>query len=172
VYVSNDINGAYIVVYKAGQTAPYETITGIPDTNGLALDKDDSFFVGAEPNGVYEVPKGSTTPTHLTFQGLSFVIGVAVSPKGDLLVGSCSNSQDGEILVYRQGQTKPYRTIRNQLQCPYYIGFGPKGELFAAYLFNGNVAIYKHEAKKPYLGFSEGLEQPTSALSEIWPTLQ
>jgi hypothetical protein len=161
VYVTSGatVGQCYVLVYPKGSSSPSVQINGFDLPVGLAIDKDGNLYVGdALQNVVWEVPKGSTTPSSLNLSGLSDPTGVAIDPANNLWV---SNDQNNTVLGFHLGDTSPFSTITAGLTGPYTLAFERSGKLFVgnSLHYPGNVAGFKKGATTPFE--SIGIPNPT-----------
>ncbi len=118
VYVTSGATAGscYVLVYPKGASTPSEQINGFDLPVGLAIDKDGNLYVGdALQNAVWEVPKGSTTPSKLTLNGLDDPTGVAIDPSNNLWV---ANDANNTALGFHLGDASAFVTITDGLSGP------------------------------------------------------
>jgi serine/threonine-protein kinase len=158
VYVTSGATAGacYVLVYPKGASTPSEQINGFDLPVGLAVDKSGNLYVGdALQNVIWEVPKGSTTPTELSLSGLDDPVGVAIDPKDNLFV---ANNRNNSVLGFHLGDTSAFVTITSGLLGPYSIAFEKTGTLFVgnSLHYPGNVAGFKNGKTTPFESISVG----------------
>jgi len=158
VYVTSGATAGscYVLVYPKGASTPSEQINGFDLPVGLAVDKSGNLYVGdALQNAVWEVPKGSTTPSKLALSGLDDPTGVAIDPSNNLWV---ANDLNNTALGFHLGDTLSFVTITNGLSGPYSIAFERNGTLFVgnSLHYPGDVAGYKSGSTTPFESISVG----------------
>jgi sugar lactone lactonase YvrE len=158
VYVTSGATAGscYVLVYPKGASTPSEQINGFDLPVGLAIDKSGNLYVGdALENVVWEVPKGSTTPSNLNLNGLDDPTGVAIDSSDDLWV---ANDRNNTALGFHLGDTTAYVTITTGLSGPYSIALEKSGTLFVgnSLHYPGDVAGYKSGATTPFESISVG----------------
>jgi sugar lactone lactonase YvrE len=159
VYVTSGstVGSCYVLEFPKGATSPSAQVNGFGLPIGLALDKDENLFVAdATAPAVWEVPKGSTTPTNLGLSGLSDPTGTAVDGSGDLYVAN----YQADVTGYHVGTSSPFTTISDGIKNPYALAFNSHGSLFVAN-YAGYVTAYKKGNDSPYESFSNGMVSPT-----------
>jgi len=158
VYVTSGATAGscYVLVYPKGASTPSEQINGFDLPVGLAIDKSGNLYVGdALQNAVWEVPKGSTTPSKLSLNGLDDPTGVAIDSSNNLWV---ANDQNNTVLGFHLGDTSAFATITTGLFGPYSIALEKTGTLFVgnSLHYPGAVAAYKSGATTPFESISVG----------------
>jgi sugar lactone lactonase YvrE len=158
VYVTSGASAGscYVLVYPKGSSSPSEQIGGFDLPVGMALDKSGNLYVGdALENVVWEVPKGSTTPSNLGLAGLDDPVGLAIDSKNDLWV---ANNRSSTVLGFHLGDTTAFATITSGLSGPYSIAFEKTGTLFvgSSLHYPGDVNAYKSGATTPFETISVG----------------
>jgi sugar lactone lactonase YvrE len=158
VYVTSGATAGscYVLVYPKGASTPSEQINGFDLPVGLAVDKSGNLYVGdALQNAVWEVPKGSTTPSKLALSGLDDPTGVAIDPSNNLWV---ANDANNTALGFHPGDTSPFVTITSGLSGPYSIALEKSGTLFVgnSLHYPGDVAGYKSGSTTPFESISVG----------------
>jgi len=167
VYVTSGATAGscYVLVYPKGASTPSEQINGFDLPVGLAIDKDGNLYVGdALQNAVWEVPKGSTTPSKLTLSGLDDPTGVAIDPSNNLWV---ANDANNTVLGFHLGDTSAFATITDGLSGPYSIALQKTGTLFVGNSLQdpGHVSGYKSGATSPF----ETISIPNPAGLAVYP---
>jgi hypothetical protein len=167
VYVTSGASAGscYVLVYPKGSSSPSAQINGFNLPVGLAVDNGGNLYVGdALQNVVWEVPKGSTTPSALNLTGLDDPTGVAIDPADNLWV---TNDQNNTVLGFHLGQSTPFVTITAGLFGPYSIGFGKRGKLFVgnSLHFPGAVLGFKKGATTSF----ESISIPNPAGIAVYP---
>ncbi len=158
VYVTSgaSVGSCYVLVYPKGASTPSEQINGFDLPVGLAIDASGNLYVGdALQNVVWEVPKGSSTPSKLSLSGLDDPTGVAIDPSNNLWV---ANDQNNTALGFHLGNTTPFVTITSGLSGPYSIAFEKNATLFVgnSLHYPGDVAGYKNGSTTPFESISVG----------------
>ena len=158
VYVTSGAyaGSCYVLVYPRGASTPSEQINGFDLPVGLAIDKSGNLYVGdALQNAVWEVPKGSTTPSKLSLNGLDDPTGLAIDPSNNLWV---ANDQNNTVLGFHLGDTSAFVTITSGLSGPYSIASEKNGTLFVgnSLHYPGDVAGYKSGSTTPFESISVG----------------
>jgi sugar lactone lactonase YvrE len=158
VYVTSGATAGscYVLVYPKGASTPSEQINGFDLPVGLAIDKNGNLYVGdALQNAVWEVPKGSTTPSKLSLSGLDDPVGLAIDPSNNLWV---ANNQNSTVLGFHLGDTSPFVTITSGLSGPYSIAFEKSGTLFVgnSLHYPGDVVGYKSGSTAQFESISVG----------------
>ncbi len=156
VYVTSGATAGscYVLVYPKGASSPSEQINGFDLPVGLAIDKSGNLYVGDDlQNAVWEVPKGSTTPSKLSLNGLDDPVGVAIDSSNNLWV---ANNVNSTVLGFHLGDSSAFATITSGLSGPYSIAFEKTGTLFVgnSLHYPGDVAGYKSGSTTPFESIS------------------
>jgi len=192
VYVTSGSSAGqyYVLEFERGKSKPAIQINGFDLPVGLAIDASDNLYVGdTNPNKVYEVAKGTTTPVDLQLNDLADPTGLAFDKKDELWVSNDAPQIHGSLNVftvtgYKLGQTTPFATVENScsevsgcggLDGPYALGFDARNTLYVgnSYHYPGHITSYK----KPFLmqhlfqSFSQGIGVPSGIALEppAWP---
>ena len=150
VFVVNRGTSPSVVVFPPGQTTPSRDIASalLRGPEGMALDSAQNLYV-ADGSDVTEIPVGSSQPVALNLKGLSAATGVTFDPlTGNLFV---SDRGDDEVLAYAPGQVQPSYVLKASISaCDLINGTMKNHEyLYVPDCFNGNVSVFRHDAKKP-----------------------
>jgi hypothetical protein len=169
VYVTSGANvgQCYVLEFPKGSMTPSVQVNGFGLPIGLAVDKHGNLYVGDAESGhyaVWEVPKGSTTPTNLGLAGLADPTGVAIDPSNDLWVSNDypQGNDSFTVLGFHAKTTEPFATITTGLDGPYSEAIGSNGTLFVGNSFHypGSISAYKSGSLTPYETFTNGVENP------------
>ena len=120
VFVSN-LDANDVTAYAAGQTTPYETISGsqfgtYAQPVGLAVDSSNNLWVASDENStVYEVPAGSSQPENAGLSDLKGPSGMSFDANGNLYVTNFAANSAG---IYPPGSQTPTTTITDGMSGP------------------------------------------------------
>lgn len=141
-------NGRSVTVYPPGGLSPSLTITaGVNISNGLAVDKNGTVYVGNGGGTVTEYAAGSTSIARTISVGAvvtNVAINAGVNKTGELAVAacgrSCGQSALDAVYLYAPGQTTSYASLGGIFN-PLQVLYDSIGNVYVSSL-NGGINVY------------------------------
>ncbi len=145
-----------VIEYLKGSTQPHKLIKdGVESAIGIVFDHHGNMYVSnrlgtAQQSFVSVYPPRRKAPSRTITDGLFYPEGITIDTDGNLYVanfGYAKGEGCGDIVEYRAGQSKPFRTITDEIS-------GPDGLAFAnglLYEDNGGNAACKSNSHVPLI---------------------
>lgn len=111
---------------------------------------------GARDVEVYPAGSKDPSPIETISSDLEFPSGICLDGQGTLYVVD----QDGWVVEYPAGKTKPSKIITKGINGPVYCAIDRKGNLWVTNAFGPNVTEYLHGSTKPHRVITTGLVYP------------
>jgi sugar lactone lactonase YvrE len=167
LYVANTYEHDEVAVYANGGVVPFRRITnGIASPHALAFDNaGDLYVANSASNSIGVYARTGGTPIRVITEGVSNPVALVFDKTGNLYVANRASRGKGTVTVYAPGRSSPLHILHSGAFMPDALAIETtSADLYVAESAwgngNGQVAVFKQGATKPYATILKGIDSP------------